>query len=300
MLPGDFPVPVRAPPPGLNGLLGGKVNRPTYITRQSPEVSTIPGAQGVTTASAGSPLTSRLRSFGADESEEEAIPHFRSENLVQNLSLKLEGVSKKIPKRLWPSLQTALEEHTNSVVATALPELNFHSEIQLVSVILNEIEPNRQRLVPGDEVPSVTIVYDELVHYSHLPGVENLSAAELAGLAFEDPDDRQAFVANIQREFDKSKSGLSTLESVSTLGLSPATTPAAKPADISPSEEAGVPINGFKSRNQVNEPYNDPISDNSTIIVWSVIGFGILCSTVLMVMVRRKRVVSYGKLSNDI
>jgi len=298
-LPGDFPVPVRAPPPGLNGI-GGRVNRPTYIMGPPPGVSTIPGAQGVTTASAGSPLTSRLRSFGADESEEEATPKFRSENLVQNLSLKLEGVSKKIPKRLWPSLQTALEEHTNSVVATALPELNFRSEIQLVSVKLNEIKPNRRRLVPGVEVPSVTVVYDELVHYSHLPGVENLSAAELAGLAFENPDDRQAFVANIHREFDKSKSGLSTLESVSTLNLSPATTPAAKPADISHSEEAGVPIVGFKSRNQVDEPHNDPISENSTIIVWSVIGFGILFSTVLMVMVRRKRVVSSGNLSNDI
>jgi subtilisin-like proprotein convertase family protein len=290
----------RPSPSGLSGTLGGNVQRPTSIVGGS--------AQGPSTE-----LFSRIKrptsDFGTLEGGEGEVDeeHFLAVELVENLSLVLEGVS-EIPEASWLSIQLALEQHTTSVIATVMPALHFKTQIRLFSIAPTERPPTRERrsLRPDRDATSVTIFYDEMVQFDHLPGTENLRAATLAGLPFKDSHHREAFVAKIHRDFDGVDPMLESLVRVSDLALPPTSPPVSMPTEAEVPTPASnkdnnfVGISGYESDNlvSVNDPMNDPISEdededdssnnrNLTTIVSYAAVVGLWCAIMFLVFGRR-------------
>merc|ERR1711934_588834 len=156
---------------------------------------------------------------------------------IEQLSLVLEGI-REIPQSSVISVQTALEEHTTHIVKTIFPAIHFDSTVRLLSVTSNDgnSEPpgNRKRnLRPGNhEVPSVTIVYNELVEFVRVPGTENMEASTLASLAFLTPHDRQIFVDKFHEILpnDGDNTVLQSLVGVSTVALPPTQSPTPSPS----------------------------------------------------------------------
>jgi len=264
----------RIPPPGLQGLLGGTVNRPVLVVGRDPASS----QQGDPRAR----LVRPFMRFGGSESEVELSTDYPLMEMVQNVSLVLEGVGEEIPKAFWRSIQTALEEHTMAVVENKIPELRFRSEIQLASWTVNKPTPNRQRRrLRPDELLSVTVVYDELVHFGHLP--EDLTIMDLVALPFQDSEGREAFVKKIHSELDSdTHPWLRPLVSVSPLILSPM--------------EDEVPVDATSGFSRMNNTENsswdysslfDPASKTTTV-VWSI-GVSLLCIA-LVLTIRRRRI----------
>jgi subtilisin-like proprotein convertase family protein len=278
ILPASDTVVVSMPSPsGLSSALGGGVQRPTSVL-----VS--PSARSA----------SRFRTFGTEEEESE---QYLAVELVEDLSLVLEGVS-EIPETSWPSIQLALEQHTASVVATVMPALHFKAQIRLFSVTATEKAPIRERrsLRLEKDTTSVTILYDELVQFDHLPGTEDLRAATLAGLAFKDSHDREAFVAKIHRDFDGVEPMLESLMNVSDLALPPTSPPVSMPTEAtvptlaSDTDNNFEEISGYENDNVI--PTNDPISEDGasntiTVIASYAAVVGIWCAIMFFVFGRR-------------
>lgn len=245
------------------------MDRPTIIARPA----TTPGARFSSFRSKSS-----FQRFDADEDEPEEGTTIRylPTKMVKDLSLVLEGVT-EVPKTSWPSLQIALTEHTEWVVATAMPGMLFKSRIQLVSVTSNEVRvPNHERRNLRPDVTSVTIVYNEIVEFDPSYGEENLGATELAVLAFQDSNDREAFVNSIHMQFDGVEPMLESLTSVSTLTLPPSPSELLAPTEIPASMEDLMSDNNNNDR--------DP---NFTIVSLSAIFVGLLCGAVFLVWRRR-------------
>lgn len=238
------------------------IERPTVLARPS----TTPGARFKSF-----PSRSSFNRFDADEEkpEEGTTIRYLPSEMVKELSLVLEGVT-EIPKTSWPSFQIALEEHTESVVATAMPGMLFKSRIQVVSVRLNKRIPDHERRNLRPDVPSATIIYNELVEFDPSYGEENLGATALAVLAFQDSNDRKSFVKSIHKQFDSVEPMLQSLTSVSTLTLPPSPT------------ESPVSMEGAISNNNNNDS-----APNFIIVSLSAIGVALLCVTVFLVRRRR-------------
>jgi len=136
---------------------------------------------------------------------------------IEQLSLILEGVG-KIPESCVIVIQTALEEHTTSIVKSIYPDIHFHSTIRLLSVTSNDI--SKRNLRPSSQgVPSVTIIFNELGEFQPAPGTENMKGSTFASLAFQTPKYRQAFVNKIHEI--SSTNMLQSLVGVSTVTRSP-------------------------------------------------------------------------------
>merc|ERR1711907_719300 len=67
---------------------------------------------------------------------------------IEQLSLILEGVG-KLPESCMIVIQTALEEHTTSIVKSIYPDIHFHSTIRLLSVTSNDISKRNLRPLSG-------------------------------------------------------------------------------------------------------------------------------------------------------
>jgi len=203
-------VPVR---PGASAQeLGANMNRPSFIA--PPRTTT---RQGM-----------RFQSFGGDELKDLLDTVVEPAN---NLEIEMTGVD-EIPEVLWPHLQIAIQQHITSVVSRIMPTLHFLAEVRLVSVEADEQPENgkARSLRSDDTVQSVTILFDELVQYDNTSEMEGVNAQTLASLAFNDLEDREAFVTKIHKDIDE----LESLESVS--GLSVASTPTETTSDQDPSD----------------------------------------------------------------
>jgi len=234
-----------------------------------------------------------IQAHGGEESEEESSQEAVSIELVANLSLELRGVT-TIPQNLWLTIQSALQEHTTSVVSTILPALHFSSEIELMSVQENDGAPNRKKrsLRPDNTDFSVTLIYNELVQFKHIPGTEDLKAQRLAGLAFHAAQDREAFVELLHKKFDV----LESLVSVSELSQSPTSLPVEAPTEIPKPTEASNNSNskvlwtyGEDAEHAMSA--NDALSDREprgAPIALIVIGVGLLCGTMFVLWRWRK------------
>jgi len=286
----------RPSPSGLFGALGVSVQRPTSI---------IGGNVQLSTTQLFTHLERPTSNFVTLETEGEEEEQFVAIELVEDLSLVLEGVS-EIPEASWSSIQLALEQHTTSVIATVMPALHFKTQIRLFSIAPTERPPTRERwsLRPERDATSVIIFYDELVQFDHLPGTENLMAATLAGLPFKDSHDREAFVAKIHRDFDGVDPMLESLVRVSDLALPPTSPPvsmpmeAAVPTPASNTDNNVVGISGYENDNEVpiEIPINDPISEDEdassnsrtpTIIASYAAVVGLWCAIMFIVLGRR-------------
>ncbi len=255
-------------PPGLSATLGGAANRPVVV------VSTVELSAQQPDPRAG--IVSNFQRFGGDE--EETAEQYLSIELVPNLSLVLWGISEDIPEENWEPIETALHEHTMAVVEREMPELHFWAEVELASVTVNDPAPHfhKRSLQPdGELIPSVTIFYDVLIHFDHVPGEEGLKGTTLAALPFADPEDRNAFVKMIHdqhNQLDQENPWLQPLQSVSDL---------------------------------VYHPVDEPVSTQNnlvTTIVW-LVGAGTLCISLAVTFHRRRRLQQGGKdhaLSNTI
>ena len=273
-LPKTAPIKLPVANPGLNDALGGKVVRPVIIVGQDPAIT-----QGDATFNLVSPFTR----FGEDEPEEGINAEVLLVKLVQNISLVLEGVAEEIPETFWKSIQTALEEHTMGVIEKQIPGLNLRSEILLTSVTVDEPAPNRQRRNLRPNLPTATIVFDELFHFDRAPGTENLKGMDLAALPFQDSKHRDAFVENIRNQLDDNDHPwLGSLVGVSPLVLPPS-------EDEVPEQTPAV----LSSENNTQETSGDDTSDvfdpaMKNIIIVSSVGVGLLCVTLLFVLRRRR------------
>jgi len=243
-------------PPGLSGTLGGRVNRPVFVvTREQASTQEV---------------VANFQKFGDDETEQESSQQFLTVELVPNLSIIFWGISEDIPEDHWEPLQIALQDHIMDVVQRKMPELHFWAEVILADVTVNELAPHvrgRSLQPDGALTPSVTISYDVLVHFDHLPGQEGLKGTTLAALPFENPEDRDAFVMRIHdqhKHLERENPWLQSLVGVSDLTVHP------------------------------NDDYDSvPSTSNiSTIIVWSV-GVGLLCISLVVIFQRRRKI--YGK-----
>ena len=224
---------------------------------------------------------------------------------IEQLSLVLEGVS-EIPESSIKSIEVALEEHTNSVVATILPALHFHSTIWVVSMTANDKASRNLRPEQGPSVHSVTIVYNELVEFELLNGTEDLKASTLASLGFQTPHDRVQFVNKIHNEFSNGDPILQSLVGVSMVALPPSPSPTASPTEspvpiIAPSsisndkKESGNDI--LTIFGEVNEedpnitPAYGSVSYVSIILIicWVAIGIGLLGGAAVLVLFALRR-----------
>jgi len=232
--------------------LGATINRPSFVA--PPRAST------------------GRNSFRAN-GEEESETNLLYVEPATNLSIELTGVN-TISKALWPRFQVTLETHITSVVSRILPKLHFLSEVHVVYVEEKEQVRNRKKrsLRPDNCLFSVTVFFDERVRYDQISGMENLNATALAMLAFNDLQDREDFVVKVRKEFDE----LDSVESVSSVKAS--------------TEILDVPDSSYREGDESMTSAKDPDSGrgfNGTKIALSVIGAGLLCGILILILRRR-------------
>jgi len=188
------------------GSIGSNINRPTSILPSRGSSQQTEGKQ-VTTNS--------LRSFGK---EEENSMGYSGGNMATNLSLVATGVV-RIPKNSWSSIENVLGQHTSAVVNQRLPTTAFKSRVQIVAVEGSQKIKNghMRNLQEDSSVPSITIVYNEWIEYTH--GTEHYDPMNLMSMAFATAEDREDFIAKIHRELDDVVPGMESLVEVSTLNL---------------------------------------------------------------------------------
>ena len=227
---------------------------------------------------------------------------------IEQLSLVLDGVS-EIPESSVTLIQTALEEHTTSVVKNIFPAIHFDSTILLLSATPNQENPKRNLRPGSQEVPSVTIIYNELVEFERVRGTENMKASTLASLAFQTRHDRQVFINKIHKMpfNDGDNNILQSLVGVSTVVLPPTQSPSSSPskapvptlAPVSKIDEPSskndlLTIFGDGMAKEVSTPSalddNVPTSTVPIVVIicWVVIGLGLLGGAVIIILKKRR------------
>jgi len=226
---------------------------------------------------------------------------------IEQLSLVLEGIS-NIPQSSVILVQTALEEHTTQIVNTIFPAIHFDSTVQLLSVTSNDI--SKRNLRPSSQgVPSVTIIYNELVEFVQVPGTENMKASTLASLAFLTHHDRQIFVDKFHEIIanDGDNNTLQSLVGVSTVALPPTLSPTPSPSEapvptLAPSghiyESSKNDVVSIVGDSMVEEVSVTSVSDStaekpmsvvfiSLIICCVAIGIGIIVGIMIIMLQKR-------------
>ena len=231
---------------------------------------------------------------------------------VEDLSIVLEGVSGEMSKSNIKSIQTVLEEHTNSIVTTILPGIHFQGTVRVTSVTRNGAFPvddyNRKRhlrleqqqqqqqeereMQPQEEIPSVTIHYNELVKFDRLDGTEDMNGYSLASLALETPYDREEFVNKIRDQFNDDPV-FQSFVGVSSVSVPP-------PTKSEKSDESNNILDEIVEDEMNEDPSTTTTStttstiesDNvsmitiSTIVIacWSVIGLGLFIGAMFLIL----------------
>jgi hypothetical protein len=239
---------------------------------------------------------------------------------VEDLSIVLEGLSGEIPESTILSIQTVLEEHTNSVVAKIFPGIHFQGTVRVTSVTPNGAFPadyyNRKRHLrleqqqqqqqqretqSQEDIPSVTVHYNGLVMFDRLNGTEGMNGNSLASLALETIRDRQDFVDKIHNELNDDPV-LQSLVGVSTVSLPPTPSPSALPTTASiptlPTTTQREKSDNIFGDEMNEDPTTSTIAaDNvsmstvSTVVIacWSVIGLGLLVGSMFLIFKKMRK-----------